>query len=70
MDHDRQSCSKWNDFSGGYYGVCERMAQHNLLLNVKNKNLSTGEFIDTIIDSITPCDGSCMFWASMKNADA
>lgn len=70
MDHDCQSCSKWNDFSDGYYGVCERMAQHNLLLNVKNKQLSTGEFIDTIIDSITSCDGSCMFWASMKNADA
>lgn len=62
MKHDCQSCSKWDDFSGGYYGVCERMAQHNYLLNIKNKQLSTGEFID----SITPCDGSCMFWAGAK----
>ncbi len=66
MKYDCQSCSKWDDFSGGYYGVRERMAQHNLLLNVKNKNLSTGEFIDTIIDSITPCYGFCMFWAGAK----
>lgn len=66
MKYDCQSCSKWDDFSGGYYGVCERMAQHNLLLNVKNKNPSTGEFIDTIIDSITPCYGFCMFWAGAK----
>lgn len=66
MKYDCQSCSKWDDFSGGYYGVCERMAQHNLLLNVKNKNLSTGEFIDTIIDSITPRYGFCMFWAGAK----
>lgn len=66
MKYDCRSCSKWNDFSGGYYGVCGRMAQHNLLLNVKNKQLSTGEFIDTIIDSITPCDGFCMFCAGAK----
>lgn len=66
MKHDCQSCAKWDDFSGGHYGVCERMAQHNYLLNIKNKQLSTREFIDTINDSITPCDGSCMFWASAK----
>lgn len=66
MDHDCKSCAKWDDFSGGYYGVCERMAQHNYLLNIKNKQLSTEEFIDCIIDSITCCDGSCMFWAGAK----
>lgn len=66
MKHDCQSCAKWDDFSSGYYGVCERMAQHNYLLNVKNKQLSTGEFIDCIIDSITCCDGSCMFWADAE----
>lgn len=66
MKHDCQSCAKWDDFSGGHYGVCERMAQHNYLLNIKNKQLSTREFIDTIIDSITPCDESCMFWAGAK----
>ena len=66
MKHDCQSCAKLDDFSSAHYGVCERMAQHNLLLNVKNKNLSTGEFIDTIIDSITPCYGFCMFWAGAK----
>ena len=56
MKRDCQSCAKWDDFSSGCYGVCERMAQHNYLLNIKNKQLSTGEFIDCIIDSITPCD--------------
>lgn len=66
MKHDCQSCAKWDDLSSGYYGVCERMAQHNYLLNIKNKQLSTGEFIDCIIDSITPDDGSCMFWAGRK----
>lgn len=66
MKHDCQSCAKWDDFSSGYYGVCERMAQHNYLLNIKNKQLSTREFIDCIIDSIKPCDGSCMFWAGAK----
>lgn len=66
MKHDCQSCAKWDDFSGGHYGVCERMAQHNYLLNIKNKQLSTGELIDCIIDSIMPCDGSCMFWAGAK----
>lgn len=66
MKRDCQSCAKWDDFSSGYYGVCERMAQHNYLLNIKNKQLSTGEFIDCIFDSITPCDGSCMFWAGAK----
>lgn len=66
MKRDCQSCAKWDDFSSGYYGVCERMAQHNYLLNIKNKQLSTGEFIDCIIDSITPYDGSCMFWAGAK----
>lgn len=66
MKRDCQSCAKWDDFSSGYYGVCERMAQHNYLLNIKNKQLSTGEFIDCIIDSITPRDGSCMFWAGAK----
>lgn len=66
MKHDCQSCAKWDDFSGGHYGVCERMAQHNYLLNIKNKQLSTREFIETINDSITPCDGSCMFWAGVK----
>lgn len=40
--------------------------KHNYLLNIKNKQLSTGEFIDCIIDSITCCDGSCMFWAGAK----
>lgn len=66
MKRDCQSCAKWDDFSGGHYGVCERMAQHNYLLNIKNKQLSTREFIDCINDSITPCDGSCMFWAGCK----
>ena len=66
MKRDCQSCAKWDDFSSGYYGVCERMAQHNYLLNIKNKQLSTGEFIDCIIDGITPRDGSCMFWAGAK----
>lgn len=66
MKHDCQSCAKWDDFSGGHYGVCERIAQHNYLLNIKNKQLSTREFIDTINDSITPCDGSYMFWAGAK----
>lgn len=66
MKRDCQSCAKWDDFSSGHYGVCERMAQHNYLLNIKNKQLSTREFIDTIIDSVTPCDGSCMFWAGCK----
>ena len=66
MKHDCQSCAKWDDFSSGYYGVCERMAQHNYLLNIKNKQLSTREFIDCIIDSITPCDESCMSWAGAK----
>lgn len=65
MKHDCQSCAKWDDFSSGY-GVCERMAQHNYLLNVKNKQLSTGEFIDCIVDSITRCDDSCMFWADAE----
>lgn len=62
MKHDCQSCAKWDDFSSGYYGVCERMAQHNYLLNIKNKQLSTREFID----SITCCEDSCMFWAGCK----
>lgn len=66
MDHDCQSCAKWDDFSSGYYGVCERMAQHNYLLNVKNKGLSTKEFIDVIFDSITCWDGSCMYWAGFQ----
>ncbi|MEO2531287.1 hypothetical protein ABG984_05790 [Collinsella aerofaciens] len=66
MKHDCQSCAKWDDFSSGYYGVCERMAQHNYLLNIKNKQLSTREFIDCIIDSITCCEDSCMFWAGCK----
>lgn len=65
MKHDCGHCSKWTDLNDEC-GVCERTAQHNYLLNVKNKGLSTKEFVEVIVDSITACDWSCMFWAGRK----
>lgn len=65
MARDCEHCSKWIEIDGEC-GVCERTAQYNYLLNVKNKGLSTKEFIDVIFDSITCWDGSCMYWAGFK----
>lgn len=66
MAHDCEHCSKWIEICDAESGVCERKAQYNYLLNVKNKGLSTKEFIDVIFDSITCWDESCMFWAGAK----
>ena len=66
MAHDCEHCSKWSEIVDGECGLCERKAQHNYLLNVKHKGLSTKEFIDVIFDSITYWNGSCMFWAGRK----